>query len=90
LWYEEGRPRLGDEFILRLNESLGRIVAMPESFAPWPGTDRPHAVIRRAGLQQFPYFIAYGVDAERALVLAIAHARRRPLYWLSRATRDRP
>jgi hypothetical protein len=53
----------------------------------WPGTARAAVPIRKAVLEQFPYLIAFEVDADRVLVLAVAHAKRRPLYWLARTSR---
>lgn len=88
LWYEERRSQLGDRMVERFNEALERIVATPAAFAVWPGTERSGVMIRRAALEQFPYFVAFEAHTEGVLVLAIAHAKRQPLYWLARATRQ--
>jgi hypothetical protein len=42
-------------------------------------------LIRKATIQRFPYVIAFEKHEEHVLVLAVAHAKRRPLYWLTRA-----
>jgi toxin ParE1/3/4 len=39
---------------------------------------------RRVNLKVFPYYVAYFVWAERIWVLAVAHSRRGPEYWLER------
>lgn len=39
---------------------------------------------RRLNLKVFPYYIAYFAWADVIWILAIAHACRRPEYWLSR------
>jgi len=36
-------------------------------------------------IQRFPYVIAFEKHEQHVLVLAVAHAKRRPLYWLTRA-----
>ena len=38
---------------------------------------------RRYHLQHFPYTLVYELDGTTATVLAIAHQRRRPRYWLT-------
>ena len=42
-------------------------------------------MIRKATIQRFPYVIAFEVHERHWLVLAIAHSKRRPLCWLTRA-----
>ena len=37
----------------------------------------------QADHQQFPYVIAFEKHEQHVLILAVAHARRRPLYWLT-------
>jgi hypothetical protein len=76
---------LGDEFIAEVSATLDRIGNGPESSPAWPGTRATDPVIRRAAVQRFPYLIAFEKDEQHLLVLAIAHAKRRPLYWLTRA-----
>ena len=39
---------------------------------------------RRVNLKIFPYYIAYFIWDDRIWVLAVAHGRRRPEYWLDR------
>jgi hypothetical protein len=41
-------------------------------------------VIRKATVQRFPYVIAFEKHERHFLVLAVAHTKRRPLYWLTR------
>ena len=85
LWYEERRPGLGDEFISAISASLDRVSDAPESYPAWPGTRAEGPLIRKATTQRFPYMIAFEKHEHHVLVLAIAHAKRRPLYWLTRA-----
>lgn len=85
LWYDEQRPGLGDELMAAVSSMLWRIRELPASFPVWPGTSAAPNTIRRAVVSRFPYVIAFEMHAEYALVLAVAHAKRRPLYWLTRA-----
>ena len=89
VWYDEQRPSLGDEFIAEVSTMLDRIGEAPESLPMWPRTSAAPLRIRRALINRFPYVIAFEVHSELILVLAIAHAKRRPLYWLSRARERR-
>ncbi len=43
--------------------------------------------IRRALLARFPYALVFLVREDEVRVLAVAHAKRRPGYWLSRVRR---
>jgi hypothetical protein len=86
LWYEERRPGLGDEFTGGVDEVLGRIAHTPGLYPVWPGTPAVPIPIRKASLEQFPYLVAFEVHPQHLLVLAVAHAKRRPLYWLARAS----
>jgi hypothetical protein len=54
----------------------------PESYPAWPGTRAEGPLIRKATIQRFPYVIAFEEHERHLLVLAVAHSKRRPLYWL--------
>ena len=84
LWYEERRIGLGDEFVTELSAALNRIASAPETFPRWQGTGERSPQIRRSALHRFPYVIAFESHEDHCLVLAIAHSKRRPLYWLTR------
>lgn len=85
LWYDERRSGLGDEFITEVTATLDRIGGTPESYPVWPRTRAAGPLIRKATIQRFPYVIAFEKHEQHVLVLAVAHAKRRPLYWLMRA-----
>lgn len=84
LWYDVRRPGLGDEFIADVSAALDRIGEAPESYPAWTRTRAAAPLIRKAIIQRFPYLIAFEKHAQHLLVLAVAHAKRRPLYWLTR------
>ena len=86
LWYEERRLGLGDDFIAEVSTALERVAETPDSYPAWLGIRAVAPIIRKVTLQRFPYVIAFQRCRRYALVLAVAHARRRPLYWLKRAS----
>ncbi len=42
---------------------------------------------RRVNLRVFPYYIPYFIRNDTVWVLAVAHGRRRPEYWLGRKSK---
>jgi len=79
-WYEEKQPGLGEDFLSEVERSLDLISANPAAWPGWP--DEPRA--RRFVMRRFPYLIAYRTVGDDTIVVAFAHARRRPGYWRGR------
>jgi hypothetical protein len=42
--------------------------------------------IRKHILRKFPFSLIYSVEPDGLLILAVAHHRRRPRYWVRRAS----
>lgn len=84
-WYEERRVGLGAEFFADLQGHLRDIAASPHTWPLWPDARAKPLGIHRFVMERFPYGLPYMVFNERVFILAIAHARRRPSYWLRRA-----
>ncbi len=82
-WYERQESGLGERFLAAIAEVVDRIAEHPGLFPRWRD-DRP---FRRAVVDRFPYLVFYVDLDDRVRVLAIAHARRRPGYWLRREGR---
>jgi len=89
IWYDEQRPGLGDEFVAEVAVTLTRIAQAAHSYTLWPNVKRAAVPIRRALVQRFPYALAFEAHSNQIRVLAVAHAKRRPLYWLNRRQPDR-
>lgn len=85
LWYDEQRPGLGVDFIGEVHATRALIEQGPQAFPGWPGARSAARPIRRALVSRFPYALAFEVRQEGVLILAVAHAKRRPLYWLHRS-----
>ncbi|MFO0592033.1 MAG: type II toxin-antitoxin system RelE/ParE family toxin [Polyangiaceae bacterium] len=77
-WYFERDPRVADRFVRELDAALEKIAHAPQR---WPvylhGT-------RRVRMTRFPYLLPYREEPSRILVVAIAHAKRKPGYWRQR------
>ncbi|RKG84189.1 type II toxin-antitoxin system RelE/ParE family toxin [Corallococcus sp. CA049B] len=87
-WYEEQHRGLGGLFDSAVRQALRDIAAAPDRWPYWPDL-RHTPPIRRFLLPEYPFALPYLVRDEDVVVLAIAHLRRRPDYWLPRA-RSRP
>jgi len=82
-WYESQRPGLGDDFAAEVARGLEMIAEGPLLWQRWP--DSPdHLAVRRLVLSRFPFALGYQVRPTEIVVLAVAHASRLPLFWLSR------
>jgi len=77
-YYDRESPGLGSAFIDEVGRAYGRIRSTPLA------AEEIDPGIRRLVLARFPYNVIYEVDDESALVLAIAHQRKRPYYWRGR------
>jgi len=84
---KNGATDSGTNSSLAIVETLQRIGEVPESFPVWPGARQASPAIRKATVERFPYLIAFEQHKDYALVLGVAHQKRRPLYWLARASR---
>ena len=78
-YYESNVPGLGSAFLQEF-EALAEVIA--DSPKAWQVERAPD--IRRAPLRRFPLSIVYRENADGCQVLAVAHQKRRPQYWLGR------
>lgn len=81
--YLEVSPELATDFVDRVERALHSIGSQPRRFSKLE-TVKTDREIRRVLLARFPYLIIYEVLNELPYVLAVAHAHRRPAYWLER------
>lgn len=77
-YYDRESPGLGTVFLDELEDGYDRILDNP-SAAPEIDTG-----IGKLVLAKFPYSLIYEIDGDNALILAVAHQRRRPHYWRDR------
>lgn len=80
-WYTERAPDIAAEFANRIDSAVREIAALPNAWSHWRG----RADVRARSLApRFPYSILYRVTPSTLFILAVAHHKRRPEYWLSR------
>lgn len=78
-WYESRRPGLGVEFVAIIDEALRQVAETPEAAPVWRA-DRPY---RKWLVRRFPYAVFFELG-DVVAVVAVAHLRRRPGYWVGR------
>ena len=83
LWYDEQRLGLGDEFLVELQNTYEIIKRQPALLPRLEKYTGPHE-IRRCLLQRFPYVVIVLCRDDDLFIVAVAHTRRRPHYWLNR------
>jgi hypothetical protein len=74
---------LGGDLASEVDRALEVIQESPMTWPPWPDVGEASGV-HRFLLARFPFAVGYIVEADAVVVLAIAHLRRRPGYWLGR------
>jgi plasmid stabilization system protein ParE len=77
-WYRERNDTAAARFRRELDRVVGLIAERPEAAPPYIGNTR------RFLLRRFPFFVVYRVHIGHVQVVAVAHARRRPGYWVQR------
>jgi toxin ParE1/3/4 len=82
-YYEECQPKLGRRFRSAVEMELVGIEAMPFRYRVL------HVPFRRCLVPKFPYAIIFVIEPDFILVVAVAHAKRKPGYWLERTHKYR-
>lgn len=80
--YESIEPGLG----IRLKDEAKAVISWIAANPELPRI-RPNDY-RRVNFKIFPYYIAYIIHDQTIWILAVAHAARRPEYWIERNTPD--
>ncbi|MEZ4296855.1 MAG: type II toxin-antitoxin system RelE/ParE family toxin [Polyangiaceae bacterium] len=80
VFYEERRPGLGEGFVHQVERGLAELAERPEAWPQW----HPKRPYRKLLLDRFPFALFYRVDGDTVTVIAVAHAKRRPGYFLGR------
>jgi plasmid stabilization system protein ParE len=77
-WYASKSSGVAERFTNAINDALAEIANDPERFAKIDDCHRERLV------RKFPFRIIYRILKSNVLIVAVAHAKRRPDYWLSR------
>ena len=78
-WYNARGVLLASDFEREIERGIRLIFENP---LRWPEFDSER---RRLVVRKFPYSIIYEMHGEEVVVLAVAHGKRKPYYWLDRA-----
>lgn len=78
-WYRERNALIADAFRVEVFDAIDRIGEAPL------GRTADAGGLRKRVLHRFPYSVIYEVHADTVTVLAVAHHRRRPGYWTTKA-----
>ena len=79
-WYASRSRQTATNFAVAVDESLDRIQRNPTTFH---ALDSHH---RECLLRRFPFRIVFRVVDDCVVVVALAHAKRRPGYWRNRTS----
>ena len=77
-WYAARSTRTAQRFVAAVDAALTNLAADPMRFAS------PDGVHHECPVQKFPFRIVYRLVDDRVVIVAVAHAKRRPGYWRDR------
>jgi len=77
-WYYRRSPEAAYAFLAEIIASLAQIASHPQLYPSF--TKNTHRRI----LERFPYSVIFQEREDDILVVALAHAKRRPNYWTHR------
>nr|VFK68282.1 MAG: ParE toxin of type II toxin-antitoxin system, parDE [Candidatus Kentron sp. UNK]VFK73517.1 MAG: ParE toxin of type II toxin-antitoxin system, parDE [Candidatus Kentron sp. UNK] len=78
-YYESQRKGLGADYLTEFESAMGGICEAPRRY---PVARKPD--IRRGKMKKFPFTILFRGISGSVQILAIAHHRRHPEYWIGR------
>ena len=85
-YYRERDPRVAEHFISEVRRTLELLESFPNIGSPVRDVDDPD--VRRMPVHKFPYSVVFLRLSDRLQVVAIAHKRKRPAYYVSRLHRS--
>lgn len=78
LFYDQRVEKLGGRFLRNVEKAVEQILLFPKS-APVVGK-----TVRQKTLSAFPYSIFYIYENHEVFIVAVAHQKRQPMYWIDR------
>ncbi len=82
-YYREIDPALSDDLASAVNERLALAERVPGASRAEPKAP-PRFDLRWYRIRRFPYSLLIGLVRGERLIIALAHAKRRPGYWRDR------
>ena len=77
-WYRERSVEAAAGFVAELNYAIEQVAELPDT---WPAYKEN---TRRYVFRVYPYSLVYRIAGEEVTIVAVAHAKRKPGYWMSR------
>ena len=77
-YYEECKKGLGRRFRIAIETAVQHVLENPFLYRLLK------APFRRYLLPKFPYSIIYSIEPDHIHIIAVAHLKRKPEYWLNR------
>ncbi len=77
-YYESCQSGLGRRFKLFVHSAIQKIADTPFQYR------LIHTHFRRYLLPKFPYAILFSIEPDNIRIIAVAHTKRKPGYWLRR------
>ncbi|MDD2597683.1 MAG: type II toxin-antitoxin system RelE/ParE family toxin [Kiritimatiellae bacterium] len=77
-WYENQVVGLGYAFLNAVDAAIAVIKTFPFAFECVRGN------LRKSLLRRFPYGLIYGIDDGTIIIVAVAHSKMLPGYWINR------
>jgi plasmid stabilization system protein ParE len=84
-WYRDRDPRVASRFTAEVRRALELIERFPQIGERLPSIEDPG--VRRMPIHHFPYHVVFVELPARVEVVAFAHYRRNPTYFLNRLRR---
>jgi plasmid stabilization system protein ParE len=84
-WYRDRDSRVAERFVNETRRTLELIETFPQIGGRVPGVDDRE--VRQMPIHTFPYHIVFVDLVDRFEVVAFAHHRRRPAYFVDRLSR---
>ena len=78
LWYAKRSQRAAEGFEIAFEQALEEIARAPLQFAFCDQRQR------RFLMRRYPYQVVYRIEGGQIVVIATAHAKRKPRYWKDR------
>ena len=82
-WYDERELALGERFESSVRDAVQAALEAPDSWPVWSNW-QASPLVRSKMVGGFPYRVVYFVQEHHLTVVAVAHAKRRPHYWIDR------
>jgi toxin ParE1/3/4 len=86
LWYRDHDPRVAERFLAEARKALALIEGFPQIGGRVAEIDDP--AVRSMPVHSFPYRIVFADLGDRLEVVAFAHHRRKPAYFVKRLDRS--